>query len=78
MTRRLFYRQIEAGRTAEHIMDDYSDFVKKSDYNISERGISHVLAKVGASPRVSVAPAHTTALKKRRSTCSGTAPTPSR
>ena len=64
MTRRLFYHQIEAGRTAEHIMDDYSDFVKKSDYNISERGISHVLAKVGASPRVYLSPSAHYSLKK--------------
>ncbi len=64
MTRRLFYSQIEAGRTAESIMDDYSDFVKKSDYNISERGLAHVLAKVGAQPRVYLSPSAHYSLKK--------------
>ena len=58
-------------------MDDYSDFVKKSDYNISERGISHVLAKVGASPRVSVALAHYSPQKKAVNVL-GYGPTPSR
>ncbi|MDE7134562.1 MAG: hypothetical protein K2N86_04720, partial [Rikenellaceae bacterium] len=33
MTRKLFYEQVAAGRTAEDVMNDYGDFVKKSEYN---------------------------------------------
>ncbi len=64
MTRKLFYEQVAAGRTAEDVMNDYGDFVKKSDYNIAERGLGAVLARVGAMPKVYLSPSAHYSLKK--------------
>lgn len=64
MTRKLFYEQVAAGRTAEDVMNDYGDFVKKSEYNIAERGLSAVLARVGAQPKLYISPSAHYSLKK--------------
>lgn len=64
LTRRLFHEQIAEGRTSEQIIADYGDFMKTSNYNISERGIGRVLSTIGLTPKVYLSPSAHYSLKK--------------